>query len=166
MKVIFSVLLTLPFLDASSKFPIFKIKGTLKCYGEPIKGEIIMYDSNFAFTDHLLTERHVGTDGKFSLLGEPADDCLNVKLTVIHKCHNMKTGRGDNTKLTGYSEFSIRLEDLIKSDYELQYDIELSRERARISSPVIPAWKAWLYGKRMMTDLLAHIKKLDIWKIA
>ncbi|PIC47083.1 hypothetical protein B9Z55_006553 [Caenorhabditis nigoni] len=162
MHFILAILLLVPFLNAS-KFPMFTISGTLTCGGEPIKGNIIMVDDNFAFTDHLLSERKVNEDGKFSLRGEPNDDCLDVKLIVEHRCHDMKFGRGDSKKLKGYSEFEIHVSDLIKSDYKLNMDIELARNKVRISSPVIPAWKAWLYGKRMISDTFDRIKKLKIW---
>ncbi|EGT40939.1 hypothetical protein CAEBREN_16481 [Caenorhabditis brenneri] len=158
------LLLIVPFLDAASKFPMFRVSGTLKCRGEPVSGTIIMYDNNFAFTDHLLSEREVELDGTFSLRGEPADDCLDVKLVVNHKCHDLRIGRGDGSKLWGYSEYSIHLEDLIKNEYNVNMDIELSGDRVKMSSPTLPAWRAWLYGKRMISDTFARFKKLKLWK--
>ncbi|EFO91335.1 hypothetical protein CRE_11866 [Caenorhabditis remanei] len=137
----------IPLLDAS-KFPLFRISGTLLCRGNPIKGNIIMIDDNFSINDHLLSEKKVELDGKFSLRGEPIDDCLDVKLVVEHKCHGMKAGRGDSSKLKGYSVFPVHISDLVRSEYDFSWDIELSESTVRISSPVLPAWRAWLYGKR------------------
>lgn len=61
----------------------------------------------------------------------------------------MKTGRSDS-RIKGFSEFSIHLEDLIRSNYDLEMNIELVGNSVRMSSPVIPAYKAWLYGKRFV----------------
>uniref|UniRef100_A0A1I7U6H3 Carboxypeptidase regulatory-like domain-containing protein n=1 Tax=Caenorhabditis tropicalis TaxID=1561998 RepID=A0A1I7U6H3_9PELO len=154
MKYLFGILLLIPFLNANifnrHRYPIVKIKGTLTCHGEPIKGEIIMIDKNSPLTNHLLTVFNTKADGKFVLAGRQNDESLDVELIIEHKCHKMRIRGGD--RLLGYSEISIYIDDLIGSDYDLQFDIELSKKKSFVSNPVIPIRRAWLMGKRFFTD--------------
>ncbi|CAI2332556.1 unnamed protein product [Caenorhabditis sp. 36 PRJEB53466] len=154
--------LLVPILEAASKYPLFTIKGVLTCRGKPMEGNIIMVDDNY-LVSHLLSEKTVRQDGKFRMAGEPKDESLDVLLVVEHRCHGIRGGRHDSQKILGYSEFQVHVDDLRKSGWNLEMDIELLNNTVRVSSPAIPVWKAFLYGKRMVLDTIDRIKDLSIW---
>ncbi|CAL2040011.1 unnamed protein product [Caenorhabditis brenneri] len=130
----------------SIEIPIFKVHGTLTCFGIPYHGDMLMTGGGYL---HSLT--NVNDTGKFSLAAELSHGLHDMTLIIEHNCIEWKHREfGSGAEM--FSEYPINFLDLILSNYSLERNIELSTLYLEFSLPELYLRKLYYYSRRMLSD--------------